>query len=150
MLSNPVMVTLGPNCNMRGRMASAYAKKRRFLRDHRVQMRVMEDVLEFNGLTTEYHAEVMVEMDNVPFWLGFDDGPGGVGESSDTEDPETILRRENEQLRREVVAQQAFIATIQDLQDHQAVRTDLERARMMSEDRIQVSCVSAVCPLKTL
>ena len=131
MLSNPVTVTLGPK--MRG--MSSYAKKRRFLRDHRVQMRVMEDILVYNGLTEEYHAEVMVEMDNVPFWLGFDDGPGGMDESSDTEDPETILRRENEELRRAFADLQAFIAAVQGLQDHQAMRLEIERMRMMLQDR---------------
>ena len=122
---------------MRGRMAgmSSYAKKRRFLRDHRVQMRVMEDVIEYNGLTEEYHAEVMVEMDNVPFWLGFDDGPGGMDESSDTEGPETIQRRENEGLRRAFADLQAFIAAVQGLQDHQAMRLEIERMRMQLEDR---------------
>ena len=98
-------------------------------------MRVIEDVIEYNGLTEEYHAEVMVEMDNVPFWLGFDDGPGGMDESSDTEGPETVLRRENEELRRAFVDQQTFISAVQDLRDHQAVMLQLERARMPLEDR---------------
>ena len=40
----------------------SYAKKRRLLRE-----RVMEDRIEDAGLTTEYHAGVMVELDNVPF-----------------------------------------------------------------------------------
>ena len=114
---------------------SSYAKKRRFLREHRVQMRVMEDLIEDNGLTEEYHAEVMVELDNAPFWLGFDDGPGGMDESSDTEDPETILRRENRQLRRAAADLQAFIAAVQGLQDHQGIRLELERMRMLLEDR---------------
>ena len=110
-------------------------KKLFFLRERRVQMRVMEDLIEDNGLTDDYHAEVMVELDNTPFWLGFDDGPGGLDESSDTEDPETILRREHEKLQCEAADQQTFIAAVQELQDHQAVRTELERVRTMLEDR---------------
>ena len=116
-----------------------YAKKRRFLRDHRVQMRVMEDVLEHHGLTEEYHAEVMDEMDNAPFWLGFDDGPGGMDESSDTEEPDaTMLReleRENERLRCALADQQAFIAAVQGVQEQQAMRLEVERVRMMEDRR---------------
>ena len=115
-----------------------YAKKCRFLRDHRVQMRVMEDVLEHHGLTEEYHAEVMDEMDNVPFWLGFDIGPGGMDEMSDTEEPGAAmvreLERENEQLRRALADQQAFIAAVQGVQEQQAMRLELERMRMKLED----------------
>ena len=115
-----------------------YAKKRRLLRDHRVQMRVMEDVLEHHGLTEEYHAEVMDEMDNMPFWLGFDIGPGGMDELSDTEEPGAAmvrdLEREVERLRCALADQQAFIAAVQDLRDHQALRLELERLRMQLED----------------
>ena len=49
----------------------SYAKKRRLLREHMVQMRVMEDLIEDAGLMDEYHAGVMAELDNVPFWLAF-------------------------------------------------------------------------------
>ena len=94
---------------------SSYAKKRCFFREHKVQMRVMEDLLDEDGLTEEYHAEVMVELDNTPFWLGFDDGPGSMDESSDTEDPETFLRSGNAQLRRAAADLQTFIAAVQDL-----------------------------------
>ena len=115
-----------------------YAKKRRFLRDHRVQMRVMEDVLEHHGLTEEYHAEVMDEMDNVPFWLGFDIGPGGMDELSDTEEPGaamvTDLEREVDRLKRALADQQAFIAAVQGVQEHQALRLENERLRMQLED----------------
>ena len=112
-----------------------YARKRRCLREHRVQMRVMEDIVDEVGLIEEYHAEVMVELDNAPYWLGFDDAPGGMDEESDGEDPEVALRRENEQLRREAVDQQAFIAAVQDLRAHEAMRLELERAHMQLEDR---------------
>ena len=116
-----------------------YAKKRRFLRDHRVQMRVMEDVLEHHGLTEEYRAEVMDEMNNVPFWLGFDVGPGGMDETSDTEEPGAAvvqdLERKVEKLTRALADQQAFIAAVQGVQEHQALRLENERLRMQLEDR---------------
>ena len=91
MLSNPVRVTLGSNCFLPSDMVlrrlspmSSYAKKRRLLRDHRVQMRVMEDLLHDAGLEEDYNTEVMLELGNAPFYLGFDDGPGGMDESSAT------------------------------------------------------------------
>ena len=120
-------------CNV-GAM-TPYAEKRRFLREHRVQMRVMQDLLDEAGLIEEYHAEVMVELDNAPYWLGFDDGPGGMDEESDGEDPDAALRSQNEQLRREAADQQAFIAAVQDLRAHEAMRLELERAHMQLEDR---------------
>ena len=86
---------------------SPYAKKRRFLWDHRVQMRVMEDVLEHHGLTEEYHAEAMVQE----------------------------LERELEKLKRALADQQAFIAAVQGVQEHQALRLKNERLRMQLEDR---------------
>ena len=70
-----------------------------------------------------------------PFWLAFDEGPGGLDENSDTEGPETVLRRENEQRRREAAGQQTFIAAVQDLRDHQGMRLEIERMRMLLEDR---------------
>ena len=115
-----------------------YAKKRRFLRDHRVQMRVMEDVLEHHGLTEECHAEIMDEMDNTPFWLGFDNGPGGMDETSDTEEPGAAvvqdLERKVEKLTRALADQQAFIAAVQGVQEQQAMRLENERLRMQLED----------------
>ena len=114
---------------------SSYAKKRRILREHRAQMRVMEDLIADHGLTEDYRADVMIITHNAPFWLGYDDAPGGMDEASDTEDPEPDLRRENEELRRAFVDQQTFISVVQDLRDHQAVRLQLERARMSLEDR---------------
>ena len=119
-------------CNV-GAM-TPYAEKRRFLREHRVQMRVMQDLLDEAGLIEEYHAEVMVELDNAPYWLGFDDGPGGMDEQSDEEDPEVALRFENEQLRREAADQQAFVAAVQDLRSHDVLRQENERLRMQLED----------------
>ena len=102
-------------------------------------MRVMEDVLEHHGLTEEYRAEVMDEMNNVPFWLGFDVGPGGMDETSDTEEPGAAvvqdLEREVERLRCALADQQAFIAAVQGVQEHQALRLENERLRMQLEDR---------------
>ena len=115
-----------------------YAKKRRFLRDHRVQMRVMEDVLEHHGLTEECHAEIVDEMNNAPFWLGFDDGPGGMDETSDTEEPGATvvqdLEGKVERLQCALADQQAFIAAVQDLRAHEALRQENEQLRMQLED----------------
>ena len=123
---------------------SSYAKKRRLLREHRIQMRVVEDLLDLNNLTEEYNVEVMMELDHVPFWLGVDDGPDGMDEKSDCEDPETVLRHENNQLRREAADRQAFITAVQALRAHEAMKLELERARMQLEDRRLVQNVVAI------
>ena len=95
----------------------------------------MEDVVEEHGLTEEYHEDVLIVTRNAPFWLGYDDAPGGMDEASDTEGPEPDLRRENEELRRAFADLQAFIAAVQDLRDHQGMRLEIERMCMLLEDR---------------
>ena len=99
-----------------------------------MQMRVMEDLLDEAGMTDEYRVQTMLELDNQPFCLGFDDGSGGMDEQSDEEDPEVALRCENEQLRREAADQQAFVAAVQDLRSHDVLRQENERLRMQLED----------------
>ena len=111
------------------------AKKRRLLREHRAQMRVMESLIEQNKLTDESEVEVMVEFNNTPFWLGYDTGPDGMDEESECEDPDAALQRENDDLRREAADQQAFISAVQDIRAYERMRLDLERARMQLEDR---------------
>ena len=105
------------------------------LREHRAQMRVMEDLIEQNNLTDEYHVEVMVERNNTPFWLGYDSGPDGMDEGSECEDPDATLHRENEDLRREATDQQAFLSAVQDIRAYEIMKLDLERARTQLEDR---------------
>ena len=112
-----------------------YAKKRRLLREHRQQMRVMEDVIDRHNLTEEYEGEVAYELDTSVFWLGYDSGPDGMDEESECEEPEAALHRENKELRQEATDQQAFISAIQDIRAYEQVRQDLERARMRLEDK---------------
>ena len=64
-------------------------------------MCIMEDVIEEVGLYNELENETLMVLGNVPFWLSFDDGRSGMGEASDTEDPETPLRQQVEGLRRD-------------------------------------------------
>ena len=112
-----------------------FAKKRRLLREHRSHMRLMEDLIEQNDRLDDYRVDLLVELDTVPFYLGYDYGPDGMDEGSECEDPHADLQRENEDLRREATDQQAFISAVQDLQTYERVRLDLERARMQLEDR---------------
>ena len=112
-----------------------YAKKRRLLRDHRAQMRVMESFIEQHSLTEAYELEVMYETEQSVFWLGYDDGVDGMDEESECEEPEAALHRENKELRQEATDQQAFISAIQDIRAYEQVRQDLERARMRLEDK---------------
>ena len=59
---------------------------------------------------------------------------------SDSEEPPLLRERrylkvENGQLRRALRDLQAFIAAVQGLRDHQALRLEVERLRMRLEDR---------------
>ena len=112
---------------------SSYAKKRRFLREHRVQMRIMEDMIDEAGLYSELRDEMLLAMGKVPFWFVVGGELGGVGEAADTEDPEAVLRQQVDDLRREASGQQAFLVAAHDLAAHRSLRVDLERARTQLE-----------------
>jgi hypothetical protein len=76
---------LGWNCG-----CTRYAKKRRLLREHRVNMRIMEEVIWEHGLADVLEARLEDETGNTNFWLEHD--PEEMDESSDTEDPEQQAR----------------------------------------------------------
>ena len=94
-----------------------YAKKRRLLREHRNQMRIMDSLISDCNLRDELQERIENETDNTGFWLGYDlqdeleerieaetgntgfwlgydDDSEGLDESSDKEDPEKTLRKE--------------------------------------------------------
>ena len=67
---------------------TGYAKKRRLLRQHRVEMRIMSELIEEHGLDEELEERVVEETGNNSFWLGEDgDGPFAMDEGSDQDDP---------------------------------------------------------------
>ena len=115
----------GHGCE-RGR--THYAKKRRLLREHRRNMRIMDEVIEEHGLADELDARLDDETGNTNFWLGHD---SEMDESSDQEDPEAILRL---QLQQEANDKQAFLEAAQLMGASRAIATDMERARMQLED----------------
>jgi hypothetical protein len=98
---------------------TAYARKRRQLRKHREQMRVMEDIIAEAGLSHELEERMIEETGNTGFWLGED---SEMDEGSNKEDPERPLR---EELR----DRQQMIQAVRGALECQAMRRDLERAR---------------------
>ena len=116
----------GMDCGCTG-----YAKKRRWLRLHRRNMRVMEDVITDNGLEQELEECLIDETGNTNFWLGAD---SEKDEDSDQEDPEAIAKQQVSELLHEAADKQAFVATVQGALQCRAMVTDLERARMRLED----------------
>ncbi len=77
---------------------------------------------------------MMEETGNTAFWLGHDDGAGGVDEASDGEDPEADAKQEVRELRQEAASQQSLVAAVQGVLEIRSTTTDLERARMRLED----------------
>lgn len=111
---------------------TGYAKKRRLLNAHRVQLRIAEDLINANDLMEEYEDAVLEETDTAGVWLEEDPG---LDEDSDQEDPEAIAKEELRQLRQEPVDLQSFVTAAQSTLESRRVLTDLERARMQLEDR---------------
>jgi len=101
-----------------------YAKKRRLLRAHRVEMRVMMDLIEDVGLEETLDAMMIDETGNVNFAL---DLHSEMDEESDQEDPEVALRQENDD-------KQAFLEAARCMLEASGVKLDLERTRMRLED----------------
>ena len=120
---------LGWDCGCTG-----YAKKRRLLRDHRTQMRLMQDIIDEHELGLLLEEDVVDHTGNTGFWLGYDTGHGGLDEGSEAEDPEADAKEEVQELRKEATDQQGLVAAVQGALECRAIATDLERARMRLED----------------
>ena len=110
---------------------SRYAKKRRLLRGHREQMRVMMDLIEDNDLEEELQEDMIAETGNTNYWLGY---TSDMDEASDVEEPEAALKKEVEGLKAEKADKQAMVSAVQGALECRSVLTDLERARMQMED----------------
>jgi hypothetical protein len=111
-----------------------YAKKRRLLCEHRVQMRIMQDIIDDHGLDSECEDAIIAETGETGFWLQHDTEAGGVDEGSDCEDPEAAAKHEANELRQEAADRRGLVAAVQGALECCAITRDLERARMQSED----------------
>ena len=105
---------------------SGYAKKRRQLRSHRVEMRVMENLIKEEDLEEEMLDRICDETGYATSW-GLDHIESMDGSSDSEEDPEAALRQE-------LADQSAFVEAASGALQYRKVATDLERARMMLED----------------
>ncbi len=110
---------------------TSYARKRRLLRDHRANMRVMEELIDQHGLSEELDDLLIEQTGNTNFWLGQD---SFLDEPSDTEDPEEALRAANAALRSEAADQTTMVQAVQQALEYGRMRADVEHARMALED----------------
>ena len=94
-------------------------------------MRIMGDIIDEHGLSSELEERLIDETGNTNFWLGEDTD---MDEDSDQEDPEAVAKQRANDLLQESKDRQAFVAAAQDTLACRAVATDLERARMQLED----------------
>jgi len=97
-------------------------------------MRIMQELIDDHDLASELEEDVVAQMGNNTFWLGYDTGFGGMDEGSDAEDPEADAKQEVQDLRQEATDQQGLVAAVQGALECRAIATDLERARMRLED----------------
>ena len=115
----------------KGNGCTKYSKKRRLLREHRRNMRVMDDVIRDHGLAEELEDRMVEETGNSNFWLGHQ---SEMDEDSDQEDPEAVAKQRANDLLQESKDKQAFVTAAQDALACRALAQDLERARMQLED----------------
>ena len=101
------------------------------MRQHRINMRVMDDVIVENGLQAELEDRLIHETGNANFFLGRD---ADLDEPSDAEDPEEELRATVDGLRAEAADQRSLVQAVQGALECRGVLLDLERARMELED----------------
>ena len=98
-------------------------------------MRAMEDFIIEHGLLDALDDRLMDSNCDCGFWLGLDDGPGGMDETSDCEDPEAEANARVDALQQESADRQGFLTAVAGALDSRRVLTELERARMQLEDR---------------
>ena len=110
---------------------TAYAKKRRWLRAHRAEMRVASDLIADHGLEAELDDRMIRETGNVGFCLGSHDE---LDEPSDADDPEDKLSAAVKGLREEASDRTSMVQAVQGALQCRCVQLDLERARMQLED----------------
>ena len=109
----------GRDCGCTG-----YSKKRRLLREHRREMRVMVELIEEYGLEDELEERLIDETGNTNFIFGEREP---MDEGRDQEDPEAALRQE-------VNDKSAFLAGARCIVEARETVTELERARRRLED----------------
>jgi hypothetical protein len=100
-----------------------YSKMRRMLRKHRVNMRIMQDLLESYGHEDELEACLIEETGNTQFFL---DVNTEMDESSDAPDPEAELREEVRALRQEAADRQAFVIASQGMATRNMIATPIQ------------------------
>ena len=95
------------------------------MREHRKQMRVMDDIIwEIPGAYEIYLTRL--HNSDAQNW---DVDPNSLDEASDVEDPEAELKKQsNEKL--------SFVQAARDVLEHEALRRDFERKSMMLEDTL--------------
>ena len=108
-----------------------YSRKRRLLRQHREQMRVMDDLIIDHNLKADLDLRMVYETGNSQYWLGYQ---ATMDEDSDAPDPEEELGAENERLRREARESRALVDAAAAMAESEILRRDMERARMACED----------------
>ena len=94
----------------------------------------MGALLAEHGLLDEMDDRVLEATGNTGFWLGLDDGPGGMDETSDNEDPEAEAIARADASQQESVDRQGFLTAVAGALECRSLATDLERARMRLED----------------
>ena len=117
---------LGWRCGCTG-----YAKKRRWLRGHRVNMRVMDDLIFQHGLSEELDDVLIQQTGNTNWFLGLD---AHLDETSDAEDPEQEQQATIQSLRSEAADQSTMVQAVQQALECHKLRMDLEHARLALED----------------
>ena len=113
------------------RRCTGYNKKRRSLREHRVNMRIMDDVIEDHGLAGELENRLVDETGNTNFWLGID---SEMDEDSDQYDPQAIAEARASARLVQSDDKKSFIDAVQGALENRATATLLERSRMRLED----------------
>ena len=110
---------------------TGYRKKRRLLREHRRNMRVMDELIQDNGLSSDLEERLEEKTGHTNFWLGV---CKDMDEDSDCPDPEVLANNTIRDLRGELQDRERFIQTISGAIEYRKTVYDLEHARMQLED----------------
>ena len=116
--------SLASEADAETRDETRYAKKRRLLRNHRAEMRIVQVVIAQHDLEDEVEERVVEDTGNNSYWMGVD---SDMDESSDAEDPEATAKEELSAAKRELEDRSGLIEALTEREQRERIVLDLER-----------------------
>ncbi len=111
-----------------------YRKKRRAVRHHRAEMRIMMEFIGELGLLDEYEERVLDDTGNNCIFLGYIPGLDDGSDVEDPDDPDVAAAAVVADTAAAAADQQALVAAVGCIVERHGLELEVERLRMQLED----------------